>query len=161
MICCYFLYDSTTFDFFKMITACLTIEDDLLRGARKLQHQSFLQMQSKKSKMVVFLSTQDSVEFHHRLFSQVLISGAKKSSHLTEDEDNVLPGTKDESETATLFKLHGEMSQKVSSLFSFIIYSKCYVLHFRIFKSHWFSLWCILPFTALIDWIVKLYVNEK
>ncbi|XP_025112467.1 probable ATP-dependent RNA helicase DDX31 [Pomacea canaliculata] len=69
-------------------------------------------MQSKKSKMVVFLSTQDSVEFHHRLFSQVLISGAKKSSHLTEDEDNVLPGTKDESETATLFKLHGEMSQK-------------------------------------------------
>ena len=50
--------------------------------------------------MVVFLATQDSVEFHHSILQTTL------SHHGDQEED-------EEDDSLELFKLHGEMPQKV------------------------------------------------
>ena len=57
-----------------------------------MNYVSHQQLSNKKSKVLVFMPTQQSVDFHHDLFQSVLSEG----------EDNDL----------NLFKLHGEMPQK-------------------------------------------------
>ena len=69
-------------------------------------------MQSKKSKMVVFLSTQDSVEFHHQLFTQVFNSSS--SERLPDSDDPPQMVGSGQTLELDLFKLHGDMEQKVS-----------------------------------------------
>lgn len=50
---------------------------------------------SKGSKMIVFLATQDSVEFHHQLLQETLLGGPE-----------------DEEKDVEMFKLHGDMAQQ-------------------------------------------------
>ncbi|XP_076454729.1 ATP-dependent DNA helicase DDX31-like [Babylonia areolata] len=87
-------------------------------------------MQSRRSKVVVFLNTQDSVEFHHQLFSQVLNPPASPHALLDDDGDDEdddggggggggggRPGSKGrgderDGEDVDMFKLHGDMEQK-------------------------------------------------
>ncbi|XP_012942471.1 probable ATP-dependent RNA helicase DDX31 [Aplysia californica] len=86
------------------------------------------------SKMVVFLSTQDSVEFHSRLFSSVLASSPKDtvgklqamamgevedvgdSDDDDDDDDSEVDGDEKKKKSSKgklkIFQLHGEMSQK-------------------------------------------------
>ena len=56
------------------------------------------QLSQRKSKMIVFLSTQGSVEFHERLLKTTL-----QNCHLGEDE---------EEKAVDVYKLHGDMLQK-------------------------------------------------
>jgi ATP-dependent RNA helicase DDX31/DBP7 len=59
-------------------------------------------MAAKRSKILVFMSTQDTVDFHHRLFRTCLLED--------DDEDDKL-----------LHRLHGEMPQKVETIiFSYL-----------------------------------------
>ena len=51
--------------------------------------------------MVVFLATQDSVEFHHSILQTTL------NDHSDQEEDE------EDDDSLELFKLHGEMPQKV------------------------------------------------
>ena len=57
--------------------------------------------------MIVFLSTQDSVEFHHNLLSETICR------HDDSDDEDVAGLTNQ----IDLFKLHGDMDQKVSLSF--------------------------------------------
>ncbi|ESO92747.1 hypothetical protein LOTGIDRAFT_120211 [Lottia gigantea] len=56
-----------------------------------------------KSKMIVFLSTQDSVEFHHKLISDIFCKTKKKKVKSKTDMKSL---------KFDLFKLHGDMAQK-------------------------------------------------
>jgi len=58
------------------------------------------QLDSSQSKLIVFLSTQDSVEFHYQLLSDCLCGNT---------DDTRL-------HTVQLFKLHGDLPQKVNPL---------------------------------------------
>ena len=56
--------------------------------------------------MVVFFSTQDLVEFHHQVFSKCLEKEADEGV-------DIEAGGKKKEESDWLFKLHGDMQQKV------------------------------------------------
>ena len=79
--------------------------------------------QIKKSKMVVFLSTQDSVEFHHQLFTQVFNSSSSSAALLDNSLPQLVGHDTDQTVELDLFKLHGDMEQKVSNVW-FVIYYK-------------------------------------
>ena len=64
-----------------------------------IQNVVFLQYDPKHRKIVVFLPTQDSVDFHYDLFQHTICSAGDES------EENM-----------QLFKLHGNMLQKVEFL---------------------------------------------
>ena len=64
----------------------------------------YFQYTSKNRKMIVFLSTQDAVEFHGRILNKCLLEAARDNA----DDDDV-------SDAMTLFQLHGNMAQKVHS----------------------------------------------
>lgn len=62
----------------------------------------YFKMMTNPGKMVVFLSTQDSVEFHYKLMNHFFgEEEAEDNPNLAEEGDIVF------------FKLHGEMPQKV------------------------------------------------
>lgn len=95
-------------------------------------------LQSQKSKMVVFLSTQDSVEFHHTLFTQTFASALQPPRfHDNSDSDEVTVGDSDDEEGEMgggegglqLFRLHGDMPQKErTKVFQEFTTAKCGVL---------------------------------
>ena len=62
----------------------------------------YFQVDSSPSKVIVFLSTQDSVEFHYLLLSGCLSSSAVDT-----------PAADAELRPMQLFKLHGDLPQKV------------------------------------------------
>ena len=64
-----------------------------------------LQYTTKNRKMIVFLSTQDAVEFHTRILNRCLLDAARDDA----DDDDV-------NDAMTLFQLHGSMTQKVWNL---------------------------------------------
>ena len=69
-------------------------------------------MRSHKSKMLVFFSTQSSVEFHYQLFTD-----AFNPSELDEDVDRCVVSTRGlpvhSDQHLDFFKLYGDMTQKV------------------------------------------------
>ncbi|KAL8575722.1 hypothetical protein ACOMHN_055911 [Nucella lapillus] len=70
------------------------------------------QLQTRQSKMVVFLSTQDSVEFHYHLFQQVLCPPSLHHDNDSDDDDDDEGGGGMKGRVVDLFKLHGDMAQK-------------------------------------------------
>lgn len=88
---------------------------------------TYLKNSKPASKMIVFFSTQDSVEFHSKLFSQVLLNTKKlkKTSDLLAESDDVESGYEEtddgrnevknsaRSSEFKIYRLHGEMLQKV------------------------------------------------
>jgi hypothetical protein len=71
--------------------------------------------------MIVFLSTQNSVDFHHQLFTEVFNSpspaersfGAAFEEEGSEEKEEVEEKEDDDPDKLELFKLHGDMPQKV------------------------------------------------
>ncbi|KAK6195489.1 hypothetical protein SNE40_000909 [Patella caerulea] len=73
----------------------------------------------KKNKIIVFLSTQDSVEFHHKLLNNIFCAKKKNTKVLKEKSESLESGSESEEEeyhvtelSFDLFKLHGDMLQK-------------------------------------------------
>ena len=64
------------------------------------------QAKSSKNKIIVFISTQDSVELHYRLLQYLLSDN--QSSDVEEEVRN-----KDRDDSLSVFCLHGDMSQQV------------------------------------------------
>ncbi|XP_074654418.1 ATP-dependent DNA helicase DDX31-like [Tubulanus polymorphus] len=60
----------------------------------------------KGSKIIVFMATQDSVEFHHDLFATTLNDGCDDDSGVDDDNDD------ETNNKLNICKLHGEMPQK-------------------------------------------------
>jgi len=80
-------------------------------AALVLQHCQF---KSSRHKMIVFMSTQDSVAFHAQLFTHMFSRDTKEASEKLKEialgQDSLT--SKDAGNLLTVFQLHGDMSQK-------------------------------------------------
>lgn len=81
---------------------------------------------NQKSKIIIFHSTQDSVEFHYRLFSDLFLKDNEAVSDIQTllASQNSQPKTKPE-KLVKFYKLHGNMNQKDRTE-TFINFSNCH-----------------------------------
>ncbi|XP_041370134.1 probable ATP-dependent RNA helicase DDX31 [Gigantopelta aegis] len=98
---------------------------------------------TKKCKMIVFLSTQDSVEFHHALFTRLFVQDPGEIMDLTEQH------TYKQHTDVTLYKLHGDMPQKDRTL---VFRDFCMTSEGVLFCTDVASRGLHLPH---VDWIVQ------
>lgn len=103
------------------------------------------QFSSPKSKMIVFLSTQNCVEFHHRIFDDSIngkTTPAVDSGMDSDDSDAPVHPLKSSSseKLVQFFKLHGDMQQKVRKHNfhgTFETYQYCIFICLLFFQEQW------------------------